>query len=86
MTKIYSIEYYPAARRFLQKLDPHLALRLYESIEEIRFDPWSKTVPLVNMDDQRKLRVGEYRIILTIDDDRIFVTVVKIGHRKNIYK
>ena len=85
MTKIYSIEYYPAARKFLQKMDSQLAMRLYESIEEIRSDPWSKTVPLVNMGDQRKLRVGEYRVILTIDDDRIFVTIVKIGHRRNIY-
>lgn len=86
MTKIYTIEYYPAAQRFLQKMDPHQALRLYERIEEIRTDPWKKTVPLVNMGEQRKLRVGEYRVILTIDDDRIFVTVVKIGHRRNVYK
>lgn len=43
-------------------------------------------MPLVNMDGQRKLRVVEYRVILVIHDDRILITVVKIGHRRNVYR
>jgi mRNA interferase RelE/StbE len=35
--------------------------------------------------DQYKLRVGKYRIIYTINDDVLFVEVIKIGHRSHVY-
>ena len=33
-----------------------------------------------------RLRVGDYRIVYKIDDDRLIVLVVRIGHRKDIYR
>ena len=33
-----------------------------------------------------RIRVGDYRIIYEIDNDKIIVTVVSVGHRKEIYK
>jgi len=33
-----------------------------------------------------RIRVGDYRIIYEIDDDKIIVTVVAAGHRKDIYR
>jgi mRNA interferase RelE/StbE len=33
-----------------------------------------------------RIRVGDYRIIYEIEDARIIVTVVSVGHRKDIYK
>ncbi len=33
-----------------------------------------------------KLRVGNYRIIYEIQDDALLILIVKIGHRKNIYR
>jgi len=33
-----------------------------------------------------RVRVGDYRVVYTVDDDRVQVTVVKIGHRRSVYQ
>jgi mRNA interferase RelE/StbE len=33
-----------------------------------------------------RIRVGDYRIIFTIQDDRLLVLILKIGHRKDVYR
>jgi mRNA interferase RelE/StbE len=38
-----------------------------------------------NRDDQWRYRVGDYRILAKIDDDVVIITVVEVGHRKEIY-
>jgi mRNA interferase RelE/StbE len=38
------------------------------------------------LDDLRKYRVGDYRIISSIEDDELRVLVVKIGNRREVYK
>ena len=37
------------------------------------------------MDGLRKLRIGDYRVILSIDREHVIVTIVNIGHRRNTY-
>jgi mRNA interferase RelE/StbE len=37
-------------------------------------------------EDAFRIHVGEYRIIYEIEDDKIIVTIVSVGHRKDIYK
>jgi len=33
-----------------------------------------------------RYRVGDYRLICHIDDDRLLITVIKLGHRREVYK
>jgi mRNA-degrading endonuclease RelE of RelBE toxin-antitoxin system len=33
-----------------------------------------------------RIRVGDYRVIYNIEDDRLIVLVVKIGHRRDVYR
>lgn len=37
-------------------------------------------------DNSYRVRVGDYRVIYELDDDVLIVTVIKIGHRSEIYK
>ncbi|MEK6868352.1 MAG: type II toxin-antitoxin system RelE/ParE family toxin [Nanoarchaeota archaeon] len=32
-----------------------------------------------------KFRVGDYRVILDLENDRLLILVIKVGHRKNVY-
>ena len=38
------------------------------------------------MDDLYRFRSGDYRIVYLIEDDKLIVLVVRIGHRKEIYR
>ena len=83
MSRAYAVIYSPAAQKYLERLDKISAARIYE---KMRTDPWRYTGPLTEMDGLRKLRVGDHRLILRIDDNRVIIIVVKVGHRRNIYK
>ncbi len=41
---------------------------------------------LSGLDDLYRIRVGDYRIVYQIHDDRLIVLVVRIGHRKDVYR
>ena len=41
---------------------------------------------LTGLDDLYRIRVADYRIVYQIQDDRLIVLVVRIGHRKDVYR
>ncbi|MGE3623865.1 MAG: type II toxin-antitoxin system RelE/ParE family toxin [Bdellovibrionales bacterium] len=62
--------------------------RIKKAIEErLMIDPVSYGKPLQHsLKGHRRLRVGDYRIIYTIDPEKRNVSVLAIGHRKDIYE
>nr|WP_246562818.1 type II toxin-antitoxin system RelE/ParE family toxin [Nosocomiicoccus ampullae] len=38
------------------------------------------------MNEYWRYRIGKYRIITRIDDDKIIINIISVGHRSNIYK
>jgi mRNA interferase RelE/StbE len=44
------------------------------------------TVKLRGEEDLYRVRVGQYRIVYTVDDGAVTVLVVKIGHRRDVYR
>lgn len=86
----WSIEFDPDARRELEKLDKSVSDRILKFLRE-------RVAPL---DDPRtigerlhgplrqywKYRVGDYRLICSLKEDRLVLIVVQLGHRREIYK
>jgi len=68
----------------LKKLDKTMQERILKALERIRIRPEKYVQKLVGSSEFR-LRVGDYRLILDIDKEKIQILVLKIGHRKNIY-
>lgn len=56
---MYAVIYSSAAQKYLDNPDKISAGRIYEKIIQVRTDPWHYTGPLTEMDELRKLRVGE---------------------------
>ena len=82
---MYEILITEPAKKFLKKLDKNIKKRILDKIEELADDP-KKGIPLVgNLSGLWKLRIGDYRAIYKIFHDKLIVSVIKIGHRKNIY-
>lgn len=81
------IEYTETARKQLKKLDKTMQKRILDYMDEVALleNPRSRGKALVeNMRGLWRYRVGDYRIC-EIQESRIIISVLKIGHRKNIY-
>ncbi len=76
-----------AAARFLLRLrDAKLKKRLDEAIESLAGDPRPHgSRKLAGASDRYRVRVGDHRIIYRIDDGRVTVLVLVIGHRREVY-
>ena len=84
---VYTVELRPSARRELLKLARHDQLRLIRAMDALAANPRPKGVKkLTGPDDLYRIRVGDYRIVYQIHDDRLIVLVVRIGHRKDVYR
>ena len=82
---MYEVIISEKALKQINKLQKEVQKRIFKSLERIRIRPEAYVTKLVG-DVGYKLRVGDYRIILDIDKNKLIVLVIKVGHRRNIYK
>ena len=87
----YGVELSAEVARELVKLDRQQAKRilkfLYERVAKLD-DPRSigKALHGSRLGEFWKYRIGDYRLICKIEDDRLIVLVLRVGHRKEIYR
>ena len=82
---VYEVIFSEKAESQLKKLEKNIQERILSVLERIRIRPELYAVKLIG-DPGYKLRIGDYRVILDIDNNKLIILVIKIGHRKNIYK
>lgn len=80
----YEIIFSDKALKQIKKLDKKIQERIIAVLERIRVRPEAYVTKLVG-DPGYKLRVGDYRIIMDIENNKLKILVLKVGHRKNIY-
>lgn len=83
---MHAVEFLPSAARALAKLDPAVQRRIARRIDRLAEDPRADAVKLRGADDTWRVRVGNYRILYAIEEERLVVLVVKIGHRRDVYR
>ena len=81
----FGVKYSEESLFQLQGLDISVAKRIVKKIENTRSDLHRFFVRLVGRAEY-KLRVGDYRVIADIEENRRVIIVRSLGHRKNIYK
>lgn len=82
---MYDILLSNKAAEQLSKLPQKIKNRIGHAIEKIKVRPEHFIERLVGS-HYYKLRVGDYRIILDIQKNKMLIFIIKIGHRKKIYK
>lgn len=83
----YEVSLAPAAARQLRKFDPPVRRRIQAIIELLATDPRPPSATrLVGGAGEWRVRSGGYRIIYQIEDDRLLVLVLNVGHRREIYQ
>ena len=69
----------------LKKLPGNLRTRVLKAIDEIIANPFSGIKLRGELEGRRRWRVGKYRIIYSIDEERKLVVFLDVGHRRAIY-
>jgi mRNA interferase RelE/StbE len=83
----YKAQVMPAAAKQLEKLPRIEQARIVAAIHDLEDDPRPPgSVKLAGTENLWRIRVGDYRMIYEIHDDRLVVLVVRIGHRRDIYR
>ncbi len=80
----YEIIFSDKALRQLKKMERNVQDRIIAVLERIRVRPETYVTKLVG-DPGYKLRVGDYRVIMDIDNKILRILILKVGHRKSIY-
>jgi mRNA interferase RelE/StbE len=84
--RAYRTVFRPEARSELRKIPRAAALRILAKLTELETDPLGfHSTALVSQPDRRRLRVGDYRVIYTLDNGELVVWVVHVGHRSTVY-
>jgi mRNA interferase RelE/StbE len=81
----YRVEVTPAAARQLRKLDPPVARRIQGAIELLAVDPRPPASRPLRGRPGYRVRVGDYRVLYTVQDEVLVVVVVRLGHRRHVH-
>jgi mRNA interferase RelE/StbE len=60
--------------------------RILKKIEQLAQDPRPPGSEKLSGEEKYRVRQGNYRILYTIEDEIVTVTVVKVGHRRDVYR
>ncbi|NOY29357.1 MAG: type II toxin-antitoxin system RelE/ParE family toxin [Planctomycetes bacterium] len=83
----YSIVFAPAVLRQLRKLPTRDQKRIVREIELLEDNPRPSGVKkLIGEDNFWRIRIGDYRVVYEIKDAKLLVLVLRIAHRKDIYR
>lgn len=82
----YQVTVTPKAQRIIAKLPIDLRRRIANRIAALADDPRPPGSTKLSGEDSYRIRVGDYRIIYTIQDDRLIVLIIDVGHRRDIYR
>ena len=84
---MYRVVVLPSAARSLGRLPRNDIRRIAKVLDNLQGDPRpSGVVKLTGEGDKYRVRVGRYRILYIIRDEILTVTVVAIGHRRDVYR
>lgn len=83
----YAITFARSARRELEALEAKVVGRIFQRIEALGKEPRpSGCKKLVGSKSLWRIRIGDYRVVYAIHDDKQFIDIVAVRHRKDVYE
>ncbi len=83
----YKIEWKNSAYKELQKLPRATITRVVAAVSELSNEPFPHGVKkLVGSEFSYRIRVGDYRVVYEVFESRLIIEIVRVRHRKDVYK
>ncbi len=82
----YKIEIKKSAVKEIENLPKKTLTRVIDQITALGDDPRPNGCKKLSGDEKYRIRVGDYRILYEIEDKIVTIYVVKVAHRKEVYR
>lgn len=85
----YTIEFVKSARKEFERLPAKARDNAAEALRLLSQNPYSELLKVKRMkgaSDLYRIRLGEYRLLYELRNERLVVIVIKIGHRREVYR
>lgn len=83
----YRVELTRSAEKDLRRIDRSQTATIYSALERLEQEPRPQgTKKLAGANRTYRIRVGDYRVVYEIEDDVLVVLVIRIAHRKDVYR
>jgi len=83
----YSVNVKKSVEKDLRKLPKSVISRVVEAIENLKENPYPKQSKKLRATERTyRLRVGDYRVIYQVDEERKQVIIYHVRHRENVYE
>ena len=86
---VYRIEFVKSARKEFSQVPKEIRERVLEALDILSKNPFSeflKIKKLKGADSLYRIRLGDYRLVYEVQNSVLIIIVIKIGHRKDIYR
>ena len=80
----YDIQFSKDSRNFFKKLEKSEKEQILKRLQRISVQPEKFLIKLINSDFY-KLKIGNFRLFIDLNDSKLIILVLEIGKRKNIY-
>jgi mRNA interferase RelE/StbE len=83
----YEIIIKPAAEKSLDRISKPIRTRIADALERLRDNPRPPgVVKMSGAENLWRIRIGDYRVVYEIHNDRLVVLVLRVAHRKDVYR
>lgn len=83
----YQVKWKHSAQKELKSLDKKTILKILESVEGLAKNPYPLgSKKLKGTEFIYRIRLGDYRVIYSVESNILTVEIIKIGHRRDIYR
>ena len=85
----YQVKFTKSARKEFQRLPDRIQGRVVEALSFLAEHPYTELLQIKKLrgvDELYRIRIGDYRLVYIIEIDELIVIVIKIGHRREIYR
>lgn len=86
MNSAYQVYIKASAEREIDRLPKQVFQRVRRAIISLEKSPRPANAKKLHGLDEYRLRVGDYRILYTIDDKMRLIEIVAVGHRRDVYR
>lgn len=84
---LFNIQWKSVAKKELKKLDKSTILKILTAVEALAQTPYPQGVRKIQgMEHAYRIRVGDYRVVYTVEASVLLIEIIRVRHRREIYK